>query len=77
MFDKEKRRAAVIDLAILSDSNIRKKEQEKLEKHQGLKEELEKMWEVEATVVPVVTGALRAVTHDRRCLFRRAQSTNS
>ncbi|KAI3358058.1 hypothetical protein L3Q82_002967 [Scortum barcoo] len=53
----------MIDLAILSDSNIRKKEHRKLEKHQGLKEELEKMWGVKATAVPVVIRALGAVSH--------------
>ena len=31
----------VIDVVVPSDSNIRKKEYEKLEKYQGLKEELE------------------------------------
>ncbi|TWW57282.1 hypothetical protein D4764_07G0000010 [Takifugu flavidus] len=44
----------VIDVAIPSDSNIRKKEHEKLEKYQGLKEEMERMWGMKATVVPVV-----------------------
>jgi len=43
---------------------MKKKEDEKLERYQGLKEEAEEMWEVKATVVPVVpvvpvvTGAL-------------------
>ncbi len=32
------------------------------EKYQGLKEQLERMWKVKASVVPVVVGALRAVT---------------
>ena len=34
-----------------------------MEKYQGLREELERMWGVKATVVPVVIGALGAVTH--------------
>ncbi len=46
----------VIDVAIPSDSNIRKKEHEKLEKYQGLKEKLKKMWGVKATLMPVVIG---------------------
>lgn len=42
--DKHQRTAVVIDVAIhLSKSNIREKEHEKLEKYQGIKEELEKM----------------------------------
>ncbi len=60
--DKEQRKAVVVDIAIPSDCNIRKKEHEKLEKYQGLREELEKAWRVKATVVPVVIGALGAVT---------------
>ena len=63
LIDKQQKKAVVIDVAIPSDSNIRKKEHEKLEKYQGLKKELEKMWGVKATVVPVVIGALGAVTH--------------
>ena len=42
IIDKQQRKAVVIDVAIPSDSNIKKKEHEKLEKYQGLKEELEK-----------------------------------
>ena len=44
--DKDQKTAVVIDVAVPSDSNIRKKEYEKLEKYQGLKEELERMWKV-------------------------------
>lgn len=62
VMDKQQKTVVVVDVAIPSDSNIRKKEQEKLEKYQGLKEELEKMWGVKASVVPVVIGALGAVT---------------
>lgn len=60
--DKLQGKAVVVDIAIPSDGNIRKKEHEKLEKYQGLKEELEKAWRVKAVVVPVVIGALGAVT---------------
>ncbi|XP_060540560.1 vomeronasal type-2 receptor 26-like [Pantherophis guttatus] len=41
----------VIDEATSNDSNIRKKEDGKLEKFQGLKEELERMWKVKAKMV--------------------------
>ncbi len=37
--DIQQKKAVVKDVAILSDSNIRKKEHEKLEKYQGLKVE--------------------------------------
>ncbi|TWW66946.1 hypothetical protein D4764_20G0009780 [Takifugu flavidus] len=59
--DKHQKRVVVIDVAIPSDSNFRKKEHERLEKDQGLKEEIERMWGVKATVVPIVIGTLGAV----------------
>ena len=58
--DKHQKTAVVIDVAVPSDSSIRK-EYEKLEKYQGLEEELERMWKVKAKVVPVVVGTLGAV----------------
>lgn len=51
----------VVYVAIPSDCNIRK-ENKKLKKCQGLKEEMDKPWQVHASVVPVITGALSAVT---------------
>ena len=47
-----------MDVAVLSDGNIRKKEYEKLEKYHGLKEELEKMWGAKATAVVIAIRAL-------------------
>ncbi len=47
--DKQQKMAVVIDVAIPSDSNITKKEQEKHEKYRGLKEKLEKMSGVKVT----------------------------
>ncbi|TKS67246.1 Multidrug resistance protein 1 [Collichthys lucidus] len=43
VLDKEQKRVVVIDVAIPADANIRKKEHEKLEKYQGLKEQLEQI----------------------------------
>ncbi|KAF7666334.1 hypothetical protein LDENG_00110960 [Lucifuga dentata] len=61
--NKEQKTAVVVNVAIPSDGNIRKKKQhEELEKYQGLKEELDGIWKVKSTVVPVVIRALGAVT---------------
>ena len=54
--DKHQRKAVVVDVAIPSNGNIRKKERKKLEKYQELKEELEKMWGEKTAVVPVLIG---------------------
>ncbi len=40
--DKQRKTAVVIEVAIPSDNNIKKKEHEKLKKYQGMREELEK-----------------------------------
>ena len=58
--DKQQRKVVLIDVAIPCNSNIRKKEHDKLKKYQGLKEELEMMSGVETTVLPVVLGAVAA-----------------
>ncbi|CAK6975403.1 hypothetical protein D4764_15G0008790, partial [Scomber scombrus] len=77
LIDKKQKKAMVIDVAILSNSNIRKKDHEKLVKYQGLKEELEKMWGVKATVVPVVIGALGAMTHKLEEWLQQTPGTTS
>ena len=41
MVNRHQKTAVLIDVAILSNSNIRKKEHKKLEKYQELKEKLE------------------------------------
>ena len=59
---KPLKEVVMIDVIISSGSNIKKKEHGKLEKYQGCKEEMEKMWKVYATVMPVEIRALGAVT---------------
>ncbi|KAF7642936.1 hypothetical protein LDENG_00248050 [Lucifuga dentata] len=57
--DKEQKRAVVIDVTVPADSNIRKKEHQKMEKYQGLKEELERTWKVKSKVGPVAHWSAR------------------
>lgn len=66
---------------ILSGSNIREEEHKKLKKYQR-EAELEKMWRVKATVVPVVILALdpgewlqQILEEHLRSLFRRTQQS--
>ncbi|TWW67366.1 hypothetical protein D4764_02G0004070 [Takifugu flavidus] len=77
MVDKHQKTVVVIDVAIPSDSNIRKKEHEKLEKYQGLKEEIERMWGMKATVVLVVIGTLGAVTPNLSKWLQQIPGTTS
>lgn len=60
--DKQEKKMVVVAVTIPSESNIRKTEHKKVEKYQGLKEELKRMWGVEVSVVPMVIGTLKAVT---------------
>jgi len=62
--DKLQKKAVGTDVTISSNSNIQKK-QKKFKKYQGLKEEDEKVWEVKATLVLMVKGALWKVTPQR------------
>ena len=48
-----------------------------MEKYQGLKEELERTWKVKTKVVPVVTGALGAVTPKLEEWLRQIPGTTS
>ncbi|TWW76591.1 hypothetical protein D4764_13G0012530 [Takifugu flavidus] len=74
---KHRKTVGVIDVAIPSDSNIRKKEHAKLEKYQGLKEEMERMWGMKATVVPVVIGTLGVVTPNLSRWLQQIPGTTS
>lgn len=59
--NKQRNKATVIDVSILSNSNIGNKELEKLVKYRGMREEQEKMWKMTVTVVSVLIETLRAV----------------
>ena len=62
MVDKEQKRAGVIDVAIPANSYTGKKEHEKMEKYQKMKEQLEQIWKVKCNVIPVVIGVTGVVT---------------
>ena len=61
-----------MDVAIRGDDRVKDKELEKLEKYQLLKDEIAKVWRMrKVTVVPVVTGALGAVSDSFREYMKR------
>ena len=57
VIDKEKRECKIIDLAVPGDQNIKVKELEKITKYQDLRLQVQKLWDVKATVIPIVVGA--------------------
>ena len=58
--DKE-RSCKMIDFAVTGDSRIEEKEKDKIEKHQDLGRELQKIWNVKVKIIPLVVGSLGAI----------------
>ena len=64
--DNEKRTCMLIDVAIPQDSNVIKKEAEKILKYKDLTIEIQRMWNVKTRVIPVITGASGAISKSFR-----------
>jgi len=62
--EKRSRKATIIDVAVPLDCNVKMKQLVKIEKYQDLRLEIQRLWNVQATVVPVVVGALGSHTPD-------------
>ena len=56
--DHKEKACLLIDMTVLSDSNISLKEYEKVSKYKDLEIEIQKMWHLKTIVKPVVIGAL-------------------
>ena len=54
--DKE-RSCKMIDFAVTRDSRIEEKEKDKIEKHQELGREFQKIWNVKVKIIPLVVGS--------------------
>ena len=51
-----------MDFAVPTDHRVKLKECEKQDKYQDLGRELNKLWNMKMTVIPIVIGALEKVT---------------
>jgi hypothetical protein len=51
-----------IVVAIPADRNVIKKEAEMILKYKDLKIEIERMWNVKAKVIPIITGETRTIS---------------
>ena len=56
--DKQEKSCLLIDMSIPTEKNTSVKVTEKLSKYKDLEIEIERMWEMKATTIPVVIGAL-------------------
>jgi hypothetical protein len=64
--DDEKGPCMLIDAAISADRNVIKKEAEKILKYKDLTTETQRMWNVKARVIPVITGATGTISKSFR-----------
>jgi hypothetical protein len=64
--DNEKGTCMLIDVAIPVDRNVIKKEAQKILKYKDLTIEIQRMWNVKTTVLPVVIGATGTISKSFR-----------
>ena len=67
--NKKEKTCTLIDVAIPADRNVVKKEAEKKLKYMSLCIEIQRMWDLKCTVVPVIIGATGIVTRSLRKKF--------
>ena len=56
----------LIDVAISGDRNVTKKEAEKILKYKDLTIEIQRMWTVKTSVIPVIIGATGTISKSFR-----------
>jgi hypothetical protein len=64
--NKKEKTCTLIDVAIPADRNVVQKEAEKKLKHNSLGIEIQRMWNLKCTIIPVVIGATGIVTKSIR-----------
>jgi hypothetical protein len=63
---KKEKICTLIDVAILADRNVVQKEAEKQLKYKRLRTEIQRMWNLKCTIIPVIIGTSRIVTRSLR-----------
>jgi hypothetical protein len=64
--NKKQKKCTLIDVAIPADRNVVQKEAEKRLKHKILCIEIQRMWNLKCTIIPVIIGATGIVTRSLR-----------
>jgi len=64
--NKKEKTCTLLDVAIPADRNVVQKEAEKNLKYESLCIEIQRMWNLKCTIVPVITGATGIVTKSLR-----------
>ena len=66
IINKKEKTCTLIDVAITTDRNVVQKEPEKKLKYKSLCIEIQRMWNLKCTIIPVITGATGIVTRSLR-----------
>ena len=61
IIDKTSKKVQNVDFAIPADHRIEIYQQRKIENNQDLKRELQKLWNLKTSIVPIVIGALGTI----------------
>jgi hypothetical protein len=64
--NKKEKKCTLIDVAIPADRNVVQKEAENKLKYKSLYREIQRMWNLKCTIIPVIIGAIRIVTRSLR-----------
>ena len=64
VIDKQQRECKIINIAVATDQNIKVKKLEKITKYQDLGLQMKRLWDVKTTVIPIMVGALEAVSEE-------------
>ena len=67
--NKKEKICTLIDVAIPADRNVVQKEAEKKLKYMSLCTEIQRMWNLKCTIVPVIIGATGIVIRSLRKLY--------
>ena len=59
--DKKERKCKIIDFAVLGDSRIEEKVEDKTEEYQDLGRPLQKIWNVKVKIIRLVVGSLGVI----------------
>ena len=60
--DKVKKEVSFVDISVPADKRVNEKESEKISKYRDLRIEVEHLWNMRTSIVPIVVGALGAVS---------------
>ena len=75
--NKKEKTCTLIDVAIPADRSVVQKEAEKKLKHKSLGIEIERMWNLKCTIIPVITGATEIVTQSLKKNLEAIPGTHS